>query len=1165
VSRLENDQRLRWGRGDRFLVENYVEEYPQLRADPVAIVDLIYNEFLLRTQGKESPSVEEYLARFPDLVGAIRDQFEVHGALAAPSLFGSVTQDEKTVDAAGAAGRLPAGPTSLPAVAGYQILKELGRGGMGVVYWAWQNGLNRTVALKMILAGSHAGPRALARFRTEAEAVGRVNHPNIVQIHEVGEHEGLPFLSMEYVDAGSLSQRLYGTPWPAQAAAELAATLAEAIHAAHRRGIVHRDLTPANILFTAEDVPKIMDFGLAKLLVGGGAAQTQTDSIVGTPSYMSPEQAAGGSKDINPAADVYALGSILYELVTGRPPFKAETPLETLWQVQSLDPVSPSRLQPKLPRDLSTICLKAMAKAPGQRYRSASDLAADLRRFLAGVPIQARPVGKAERLWRWCRRNPALAVVSGLAVVPCMAAVGLSVAIAITQSLAAGRLRDEQANTTAALEESKRLSSRLARERGLLFKEQKNVAAGMLWLAESLRLGPDDLEFQRPNRANLAGWSRELRPLRGVWAHPGAIHALAFSPDGKTAVLGDDTGTARIWDVASGKPIGPPLRHEGPIWAVALSPDGNVVVTGGWDHTARLWNAATGAPVGKPLQHTGRVWTARFSPNGKTVVTGSDDPTIYFWNAASGESLKTFPHRGSVMAAVFSADGQTVLTGSDDGNAQLWSVGTGAAIGKPLQHNGKVRAVAFSPDGETILTGSEDTFARMWKKATGALIKQLPHDATIVQSVAFSPDGQTVVTANADGAARLWNAATGEILGQPLEQKGEVCCVAFSPGGKFLLTGDESGAGRLWDVTMGNPRTVTLQHKHHVGAAVFSPDGQTILTGSGDPLFTNRGEAQLWDADTGRPLGPAIPHDIVVLSVAFRPDGKLFATGTGNPLRRDQKNKVQLWETVSRKPVGRPLEHGGPILSMAFSPDGRMLLTGGDDDTARLWDVAGGELITALKHPRRVCAVTFSPDGTKFVTGGPVGGLYGHAQLWDTATRQPVGEPLRHIGYVLAVAFSPDGQTLMTGCEDKTARQWQTGTGRQIGKPLRHQHYVRAVAYSPDGQTILTGCWDGTGQLWEAATGKPLDARWRHEHWVVAAAFRPPDGQWVLTGSTDRTVRLREVKSEPVAGTVERLSLWTQVITGMQLDADGQLHVLDAATWQQRRQELDGLGGPPVP
>jgi serine/threonine protein kinase len=297
-----------------------------------------------------------------------------------------------------------------PAVPGYEVLGELGRGGMGVVYEARQTALGRTVALKMVLNGAHTGPKEQARFRAEAAVIARLQHPNIVQIYDVGEAAGRPYFALEFVAGGSLAQHLRGTPQPARPAAQMVETLARAVHAAHVNGVVHRDLKPANILLSG-DVPKITDFGLAKCVAGDGKrsahhSPTVTGELLGTPSYMAPEQAAGRSKEIGPAVDVYALGAILYELLTGRPPFKGETPLETVLQVLHNDLVPVTSLQPNVPRDLETICLKCLRKDPRQRYASALELAEDLQHFLRDEPIRARPARTVEKLWRWVRRHP---------------------------------------------------------------------------------------------------------------------------------------------------------------------------------------------------------------------------------------------------------------------------------------------------------------------------------------------------------------------------------------------------------------------------------------------------------------------------------------------------------------------------------------------------------------------------------------------------------------------------------------------------------------------------------------------------------------------------------------------------------------------------------------
>ena len=395
-------------------VESYLAQQPAVRADAQAILDLIYNEILLREEMGESPRVDEYLGRFPDLADELKLQFDVEAAI----------QSTSPMDEAGGSSVLGLNPkrpepVSSPSIDGYEVLGELGRGGMGVVYKARELRLNRVVALKMILAGNHASPDACKRFLAEAESVGRLHHPHIVQIFAFGDSDGRPFFAMEFVAGGSLAERLDGTPRHPQDTARLVETLARAIHEAHRLGIVHRDLKPANILLTPEGVPKIADFGLAKWLDTENAT-SRTQVIVGSPSYMAPEQAGQSSTPVGPAADVYSLGAILYELLAGRPPFQAATVLETLTQVRLDEPIAPSRLRPKLPRDLGTICLKCLEKEPVRRYASAIDLADDLKRFEAGQTIRARPVGYPERLLRWCRREPliaslAVALTAGLA------------------------------------------------------------------------------------------------------------------------------------------------------------------------------------------------------------------------------------------------------------------------------------------------------------------------------------------------------------------------------------------------------------------------------------------------------------------------------------------------------------------------------------------------------------------------------------------------------------------------------------------------------------------------------------------------------------------------------------------------------------------------------
>jgi WD40 repeat protein/serine/threonine protein kinase/Tfp pilus assembly protein PilF len=1160
----------------------------------------------------------------------------------------------------------PAPDTTPPAIPGYEILGELGRGGMGVVYKARQTKLDRLVALKMILAGGHAGPEELARFRTEAEAVARLQHPNIVQIHEVGESQGKPFFSLEYVEGGSLDRKVNGTPQPARQAAQLVETLARAVDAAHQKGIIHRDLKPANVLLTADGTPKITDFGLAKRLPGEPgalatgvrepgpllgepeasatgvspppAAHTQTGAVLGTPSYMAPEQAGAQADQVGPATDVYALGAILYELLTGRPPFKGATPLDTIMQVVADDPVPPRRLQPKVPRDLETICLKSLSKPPARRYATAEAQAEDLRRFLQGEPVVARPVGRTEKLWRWCRRNPALAATSGLALAALVAAVIISVTFAIYQQTAAkeATLHAEKLGTALdnARMERDRAASRLAEnylERGLVAcTKDADAAAGLLWMNRALQTVPArDPDLRAVIQTQWAGWKTYVNPLQNVLSHDGQVVAVAFSPDGKKVLTGSDdktarlwsaiTGkeitpplrhrdrvvavafgpdgrtvltrsqdkTARIWSAASGKEITPPLRHRRGVLAAAFSPDGKTVLTGGSDSTARLWSAVTGKEIIPPLTHQRQVIAVAFSPDGKTVLSGSFDKTARMWSAVTGKEITTpLRHQESVDLVAYSPDGQIVVTGCFDGTARVWSAATGKEITPPLRHQGRVGPVAFSPDGKTVLTASIDGTARLWLAANSKEITSPLRHKDWVRAVAFSPDGMTVLTGSEDSTARVWSAATGKEITSPLRHQGSVGAVAISPDGKTVLTGSDDHTARLWSVATGKEIAPPLRHQGSVGAVAFSPDGNTVLTGNEDQT------ARQWSPGKGRETAPPLRHQNEVLAVAFSPDGKTVLTGS-------EDQTARLWLAATGKEIGPRLRHHGSVDAVAFSPDGKIVLTASRDNTARLWSRATlKEIIPPLQHQWSVRAVVFSPDGKTVLTGS----CDHTARLWSVATHKEITPPLRHKYFVLGVAFSPDGKTVLTGSGDGTARLWSAATGKEITPPLRHRGSVGAVAFSPDGKTVLTGSGDGTARLCSAATGKEMAPPLRHQGKVLAVAFNP-DGKTVLTASADATARLwsaatgkevcpplrhngqvhavafrRDGKMVATASLdntariwripallkkdAPRTALWTQVLTGTEMDELGGVRVLNAGTWQERRQQLlQSIGG----
>jgi WD40 repeat protein/serine/threonine protein kinase len=1065
----------RWAAGERIPVEGYLLRHTELSADADAVLELVLLEVALREETGETPSLTELTGRFPHLSELLRRQLALHGLLNRPT------------ETAGREFR----------VADYILVREIGRGGMGTVYEARHRGHNQRVALKMLPGTFAPGAHELERFATEAEALTRLQHPHIVRIHEVGLHQSQPFIAFELIEGGTLAERLrQGPPPPAQASVALVATLAWAVEAVHQHGIVHRDLKPANILLlptkeTDPGVPKIADFGLAKLL-DNSTQLTRSGDVLGTPAYLAPEQVSGG-KEVGPAADIYGLGAILYEMLTGRPPFRGASAAETLWQVANLDPLPPSRARPGVPRDLQTICLKCLEKSPRWRYPTAAALARDLERWLRGEPIWARPLSLLGHLWRHaCRRPLAATLLLSLLLALILGLLG------VTWSW-----RNESAQRQKA--ETSLYRSRVAQ-------------AALLWQSNNVAGAREQLELCTPRdgKPDLRGWEwHYLRRLCNTeelaLPHRYWVQELALSPDGRELAVAtgdpsvdypkddeDRPGELVAWDLAA-NPLAPGSGEPAPRWrrgtsevrVVTYSPDGRWLAWG-TTFTVHLFDRAAGE-VRHSWRQPGIVFSLCFRGDSKQLACARSidhltcDVRVY--DVASGNQLAQRENAGEAwwrQRLSYSPDGRWLACQQPRGGFCLWDPSTGAE--KPCGANPDGMPVDWRLSGLAFLAGGRQLASvgaagvDLWDVTGGREVLHLSGHSGVVCALAVAPKGQTLATGGADQTIRLWDSASRQ---EKLVLRGHTWTVrglAFTPDGRKLFSGGQDRMVKRWDVTRPQ-RGRLLTFADRINAVTFA---------AGDHIRAVRigGHVRTWTADGTATDNPRLDmtdkRDYLYSLAEFLPGGEAIVS-----ISRDDPRVLKIWRAEDGREQLALRGHTLPVRTVAVGADGLSVLSAAWDSQQqargseiKVWNAATGEPRASFTVANVLAvSLALSPDGHRLAVGerdpdSPTRqsetAVSVSVSLWQIGDNSCQAERREHRGMVTSVAFSPDGLRLAsTGLTDGQVCLMDAADLRVLYR-TPGPYSPTCLCFDPSGRRLAAIGYHGVVYLLDAEDGQEV-------------------------------------------------------------------------------------------